>query len=244
MNGPAMYTAVQHQTRDELLIDYAPLVKRIAYHLLAKLPPSVQVDDLIQAGMIGLLEAAAQYDSAQGASFRTYAGIRIRGSMLDEMRRLDWTPRSVHRKARKVAEQVSKIENETGRDARDVDVIAALGISMNEYHQILNDVSTSKIFSFDQIDSQNGDTDMFSDSENNPINVLQKHGFKLGLAEAIGNLSERDQLIMSLYYEEELNLKEIGEVLGVSESRVSQIHGRIMLKLRTVMSEWAENDIE
>ncbi len=244
MNGPAMYTAVQHQTRDELLIDFAPLVKRIAYHLLAKLPPSVQVDDLIQAGMIGLLEAAAQYDSAQGASFRTYAGIRIRGSMLDEMRRLDWTPRSVHRKARKVAEQVSKIENETGRDAKDVDVIAALGISMDEYHQILNDVSTSKIFSFDQFDSQNGDTDMFSDSENNPINVLQKHGFKLGLAEAIRNLSERDQLIMSLYYEEELNLKEIGEVLSVSESRVSQIHGRIMLKLRTVMSEWAENDIE
>lgn len=244
MNGPAMYTAVQHQTRDELLIDFAPLVKRIAYHLLAKLPPSVQVDDLIQAGMIGLLEAAAQYDSAQGASFRTYAGIRIRGSMLDEMRRLDWTPRSVHRKARKVAEQVSKIENETGRDAKDVDIIAALGISMGEYHQILNDVSTSKIFSFDQFDSQNGDTDLFSDSEYNPINVLQKQGFKLGLAEAIRNLSERDQLIMSLYYEEELNLKEIGEVLGVSESRVSQIHGRIMLKLRTVMSEWAESDIE
>ncbi|THB74313.1 MAG: RNA polymerase sigma factor FliA [Gammaproteobacteria bacterium] len=244
MNGPAMYTAVQHQTRDELLIDFAPLVKRIAYHLLAKLPPTVQVEDLIQAGMIGLLEAAAQYDSAQGASFRTYAGIRIRGSMLDEMRKLDWTPRSVHRKARQVAECVARIENETGRDAKDTEVTEALGITLDEYHQILNDVSVSKVFSFDQLDSQNSDTDIFSDNEYNPVNVLQKHGFKAGLADAIGNLSERDQLIMSLYYEEELNLKEIGEVLGVSESRVSQIHGRIMLKLRTAMSEWAENDIE
>ena len=244
MNGPAMYTAVQHQTRDELLIDFAPLVKRIAYHLLAKLPPSVQVEDLIQAGMIGLLEAAAQYDSAQGASFRTYAGIRIRGSMLDEMRKLDWTPRSVHRKAREVAEVVARIENETGRDAKDTEVTEAMGISLDEYHTILNDVSTSKVFSFDQLDSQNSDTDIFSDNQYNPVNVLQKHGFKAGLADAIKNLPERDQLIMSLYYEEELNLKEIGEVLEVSESRVSQIHGRIMLKLRTAMSEWAENDIE
>ncbi len=244
MNGPAMYTAVQHQTRDELLIEFAPLVKRIAYHLLAKLPPTVQVEDLIQSGMIGLLEAAAQYDSSQGASFRTYAGIRIRGSMLDEMRKLDWTPRSVHRKARQVAECVARIENETGRDARDLEVTEAMGITIDEYHQILNDVSVSKVFSFDQLDSQNSDGDIFSDNEYNPVNVLQKHGFKSGLADAIKNLPERDQLIMSLYYEEELNLKEIGEVLEVSESRVSQIHGRIMLKLRTAMSDWAENDIE
>ena len=139
MNGLAMYTNM-NSSNDDLVTQHAPLVKRIAYHLMSRLPPSVQADDLIQAGMIGLLEASRNYDAKQGASFETYAGIRIRGAMLDEIRKNDWAPRSVHRKARKVAEAVRKIENEKGRDARDNEVAEALEMSLEEYHQVLQDI--------------------------------------------------------------------------------------------------------
>ncbi len=240
MIGPAIYSAIEHQSRDDLIEEYAPLVKRIAYHLLSRLPPSIQVEDLIQSGMIGLLEATGQYDASHGASFRTYAGIRVRGAMLDEMRRLDWTPRSVHRKAREVAEKIHELENLDGRDPKDIDVVRALGISMDDYHQILQDVSVSKIFSFDQFETANDENNDFSDKKLEPLEILQKEGFKSGLVDAIKQLPERDQLVMSLYYDEELNLKEIGEVLGVSESRVSQLHGRIMLRLRKLMADWVE----
>src|SRR5210317_948817 len=137
MNGAAMYVTNPEIQQDDLVTKHAALVKRIAYHLMSRLPPSVQADDLIQAGMIGLLEASRNYDASQGASFQTYAGIRIRGAMLDEIRRTDWTPRSVHRKARQVAEAVRKIENEEGRDARDVEVASEMGLGLDEYHKIL-----------------------------------------------------------------------------------------------------------
>lgn len=147
MNGLATYASVQEQEFDSeaLVIKHAPLVKRIAYHLMNRLPPNVQADDLIQAGMIGLLEASRNYDPSQGASFETYSGIRIRGAMLDEIRRSDWTPRSVHRKARLVANAMREIENEQGRDARDVEVAEVLGMSLPEYHKILKDASGCRI---------------------------------------------------------------------------------------------------
>ncbi len=238
MLGHAMYSQVQRQTDNDLVVQYAPLVKRIAMHLISRLPPSVLLEDLIQAGMIGLLEAYKQYDASQGASFQTYAGIRIRGAMLDEIRRLDWTPRSVHRKAREVAEAIHAIERETGRDAKDAEVAERLGISLDEYHQILQDVASSKIFSIDQEDPESGETPEIAADEPNPLGHLQQEGFQASLAAAIASLSEREQLVMQLYYDEELNLKEIGAVLGVSESRVSQIHGRILLKLKAQMADW------
>ena len=139
----------KQKTNDDLVILHEPLVKRIAYHLMSRLPPSVQADDLIQAGMIGLIEASRNFDPEQGASFATYAGIRIRGAMLDEIRRTDWTPRSVHRKAREVADAVRKIENEKGRDARDIEVAEAMGLELTEYHKILQDATGCRIFSFD-----------------------------------------------------------------------------------------------
>ena len=242
MSGHAMYSAVELQGENDLLVRHAPLVKRIAHHLMNRLPDSVQLDDLIQAGMIGLLEAARQFDAAQGASFQTYAGIRIRGAMLDEVRRLDWTPRSVHRKAREVGEAIRKIEHSTGRDARDADVARLLDISLDEYHSILRDVSVSRIFSMDQTDSEGSE---FREPEGNdvgPLGALQDLGFQEALADAIRELPEREQIVMSLYYDEELNLKEIGAVLGVSESRISQIHGRIMLKLRASLADWVDNE--
>ncbi|MBK1735685.1 RNA polymerase sigma factor FliA [Halorhodospira abdelmalekii] len=238
MNGHAMYTAVAAQGDDDLVTRYASLVKRIAHHLASRLPASVQLEDLIQAGMIGLLEAARQYDAGQGASFQTYAGIRIRGAMLDEMRRLDWTPRSVHRKGREVAEAVRQIEHETGRDARDHEVATAMGITVAEYHSILQDVSTARVFSIDQEDPTTGEVHEPQGHEPGPLAILQGEAFQAELAEAIRELPERERLVMALYYDEELNLREIGEVLGVSESRVSQIHGRIMIKLRNRLADW------
>jgi RNA polymerase sigma factor for flagellar operon FliA len=240
MNGAAMYAATQDNANaDAMVMKHAPLVKRIAYHLMSRLPPSVQADDLIQAGMIGLLEAAKNYDASQGASFETYAGIRIRGAMLDEIRRTDWTPRSVHRKARQVAEAVRGIENEKGRDARDNEVAEVMGITLEEYHRILQDATGCRVFSIEE-PGHSGDEPDYSlqDQPNEPLDSLQNHGFKVALAEAIAGLPERERLVMAMYYDEELNLREIGEVLGVSESRVCQIHGQALIRLRARMGEW------
>lgn len=242
MSGHAMYSMVQQQGADDLLVRYAPLVKRIANHLSARLPDSVQIEDLIQAGMIGLLEAARQYDAAQGASFQTYAGIRIRGAMLDEVRKMDWTPRSVHRKSRDVADAIRTLENRTGREPKDAEVAVHLGIALQEYHQILQDVCTSRLFSINQEDPHTGEAPEPPGHEQGPGELLEQDAFQVALAEAIGNLPEREQLVMSLYYDDELNLREIGEVLGVSESRVSQIHGRILLKLKAGMADWVGKD--
>ena len=218
---------------------YAPLVKRIAHHLLLRMPSSVQVDDLIQSGMIGLLEAARKYDVSKGASFETYAGIRIRGSMLDEVRKGDWAPRSVHRKSRKVAEAIKAIEARTGSDAKDKDIAAELEIDLNAYYAILQDASGSRLFSFDDV--MEGDDSAIETAAGElpgPCDGLQRDSFKSHLALAIDNLPPREKLVLALYYDEELNLKEIGEVIGVSESRVSQINSQAAMRLRSRLSEW------
>jgi RNA polymerase sigma factor for flagellar operon FliA len=232
-----MYTS--GQSKSELIEQHAPLVKRIAYHMIARLPASVDVEDLIQAGMIGLLDASHQYNSAQGASFETYAGIRIRGSMLDEIRRNDWAPRSVHRKAREIAEQMHKIEQEKGRNASDSEVASALGIDINEYYQQLNDSSGYQIFSLDEFtDNDEPHAHPISVGPSGPDDEVQDDDFQQALAQAIDTLPERERLLMSLYYNDELNLKEIGEVLGVSESRVSQIHSQTVIRLRAKLRDW------
>lgn len=234
-----MYTAVQAGGTDERVMQHAPLVKRIAYHLLGRLPDSVQVDDLIQAGMLGLLEAIKNYDASQGASFDTYAGIRIRGSMLDEVRRSDWTPRSVHKKSRMVSDAIRTIENKTGREARDVDVATYLGIAIDEYNHILQDSSSCRVFSVEEL-AQDGDhyMDETLSHEEGPVDGLSREGFQQALANAIMGLPERERLVISLYYDEEFNLREIGEVLNISESRVSQICTQAVLRLRSRLSDW------
>ncbi len=224
---------------DDLVTKYAPLVKRIAYHLISRLPPSVLPDDLIQAGMIGLLEASRNYNAGQGASFETYAGIRIRGAMLDEIRKNDWAPRSVHRKARMVAEVVREIENRTGRDARDHEIADSLGLSLEEYHQLLQDANGHKVFSYDDLGVDDDSMSHgLSESLPEPLEGLQREDFKRNLSQAIASLPERERLVMSLYYDKELNLREIGAVIGVSESRVSQIHSQAVIRLQARMSSW------
>lgn len=218
------------------------LVKRIAYHLSTKLPDTVQIDDLIQAGRLGLLEAIKNYDPNQGALFDTYAGIRIRGAMLDEVRRNDWTPRSVHKKSRMVNSAIHLLENKTGNEARAEEVSEHLGISIKEYHKILQDSFSSHLFSIDELTSADDHfNDYFISSQEQPLNNLTHTGFQQAFTEALSQLSKREQRVLSFYYDEELNLREIGEVLNISESRVSQISSQAVLKLRLNLSEWTNN---
>lgn len=234
----------QHEAPARNIEDYMGLVKRIAYHLKGRLPSSVQVDDLIQSGMLGLIEAMQKYDATQGASFETYAGIRIRGAMLDEIRKGDWTPRSVHRKSREVSEAVRSVEARTGREARDEEVAAELGVDLETYHQTLQDSVTTQVLSIDTPDHEDLSEDQLSlqdaSDDAEPMQDLMRAQFQQQLATAIASLPEREQLVMSLYYDEELNLKEIGEVLGVSESRVCQIHGQALVRVRARLKDWIE----
>lgn len=236
-----MYNRAQGASghQDRLVEQFAPLVKRIAYHLLARLPSSVQVEDLMQAGMIGLLEASRKFDHGKGASFETYAGIRIRGAMLDEVRKGDWAPRSVHRNTRMVSEAIRAVEARLGRDAKDQEVAAELNMSLDEYYGILGDTAGSRLFSFDDLLESGAQADVHTDDE--PSGGLQDERFRKALAEAIAGLPEREKLVLSLYYDEELNLKEIGAVLGVSESRVSQLHSQCAARLRARLAEWGND---
>jgi len=222
-----------------LLEQHTVLVKRIAYHLLARLPASVLVDDLIQSGMIGLFEAANNFDNSKGASFETFAGIRIRGSMLDEIRRGDWTPRSVHKNSRMVSEAIKQLEAKLGRDVSDIEVAEKLDISLNDYHHILNEVSTGKILGIDDL-GVSEDAINFGEAShsNDPYQSIEHSAFKKGLSQCIKSLPEREALVLSLYYDEELNLREIGQVLDISESRVSQIHSQAMHRLKARMQSW------
>jgi RNA polymerase sigma factor for flagellar operon FliA len=242
MNGHAMYAEVENLGEKDQIVRHASLVKRIAYHLLNRLPPTVQIDDLIQAGMVGLLEAASNFDAEMGASFETFAGIRIRGSMIDEIRRSDWTPRSVHRKFRSVSEAIRKIENETGEDAKDADVALALGISLGDYHQILIDSSSSRIYSIDTMEENTQDAAIPSSSEITPEEAFSQSEYQQQLAEAIRQLPEKEQLVMSLYYDDELNFREIGEILDVTESRICQLHGQALLRVKARMSDWNSHE--
>lgn len=224
--------------------DYAHLVKRIAYHMVARMPASVQVDDLIQAGMIGLLEAAQKYQDDKGAGFETYAGIRIRGAIVDEMRRGDWAPRSVHRNSRRINEAIAHIEAMTGTDATDAQIADVLDVSLDEYHAMAQDCASTKLFSYEETLDDDGDE--FSAPEDsrqhqNPLETVQKDALKKALTEVIAGLKDREKMVLSLYYEQELNLKEIGEVLGVSESRVSQILSQTAMRIRSRMTGWDKN---
>ena len=242
MNSKA--AAYQQQSdKAELVERHAALVKRIAHHLMARLPASVIVDDLIQAGMIGLLEASKNFDGSKGASFETFAGIRIRGAMLDEIRKGDWTPRSVHKNSRSITEAIAQVEKETGRDARDADIAEKLQVSLAEYHIMLNEVSAGKIIGIEDLGvTEDVIATEQSKGVDTPYDDLLQGAFQKALAHAITTLPEREAIVLSLYYDEELNLREIGEVLDVSESRVSQIHSQAMLKLKTRMQSWRSGE--
>ena len=248
MTGTSSYSEIESfngdtSNYDELMARYAPLVKRIAYHMMGRLPSTVQLDDMVQAGMIGLFEALKGYDMSRGASFETYARIRIRGAMIDEVRRGDWTPRSVYRKSRQLSEAIREVEEREGRDAKDSEIAALLNIDMQEYNSLVKEAAGCQLLSYEDITSTGGDTDESSAAHiQGPYQELQEQDFKSGLADKIAGLPERERLIMALYYDEEFNLREIGEILGVSEGRVCQIHGQALARLRARMSEWVDDN--
>lgn len=242
MIGVTMYSnPISELSQHQLVEQHGALVKRIAYHLVSRLPHTVDVNDLIQAGMIGLLDASHQYKASQGASFETYAGIRIRGAMLDEIRRNDWAPRSVHRKAREIAEVMHQLEQQLGRNPLDQEIARAMDIPLEQYRQHLHDASGHQLFSLDDLtDNQLLLDDSLDSNESGPAELTETNRFEQALAQAIDTLPERERLMMNLYYHEELNLKEIGEILGVSESRVSQIHTQTMVRLRSKLRDWLQ----
>jgi RNA polymerase sigma factor for flagellar operon FliA len=232
MNQASVYAESQRGFRDSLIEEYLPLVKKIGLHLAARLPESVELDDLLQVGMIGLIQARDSFDASQGASFSTYAGIRIKGAMLDEVRRNDWLPRSVQQKIKQVGDAIRCVEARLARSASAQEIADELNISLAEYQQLASELACCRMTSLDDFETES------ESMEADPFARLEESGFKQALVEAIQVLPEKEQLMMSLYYNDELNLKEIGEVLGVSESRVSQIHGQALARVRAQMSEW------
>lgn len=221
---------------------YSPLVKRIAYHMATRLPPSIQFDDLVQAGLIGLLEASRNFEEGHNASFETYAGIRIRGSMLDEIRKNDWSPRSVQRKAKMVTMVVREIERVKGRDARADEIAERLGVSLDEYFQMLQVVSGQRVLSLEEPvvgDEVLGDT--LADQRPGIIDHLLIEDIVKNLAESVAGLPERERIVLSLYHVEEFNLREIGYVIGLSESRICQIHNQANIRLRARLEDYLNN---
>ncbi len=241
MSAACEYALTGGLTPEALVEEHAPLVKRIAAHLLGRLPDGIELDDLIQVGLMALLEAARQYTPTKGASFPTYASIRIRGAMLDEVRSNDWAPRSVYRKQRELGAAVQAVENRTGRPAEPQEIATELGVELDEYFRMLNTATTARMFSLDQADPDSEALlDRQVDRNANPVADIEAEEFQREMAAAIERLPGREALVMSLYYDDELNLKEIGAVLEVSESRVCQIHGQALARLRARLQEWSD----
>jgi RNA polymerase sigma factor for flagellar operon FliA len=236
-----MYTANGTLNKNQYVTKFAPLVKKVAYHMMTRLPASVQVDDLIQVGMIGLLDAANNFDGNQGAQFETYAVQRIRGAMLDELRQSDWLPRSARKNLRQIEAAMSVLEQRLKRPPTEIEVAKELGIGLEEYQQMLFEAHGSQILHYEdfQVDGEDDFFEHFSVGDSaNPLAILEDAGFRAHLVEAIKQLPEREQQLMALYYDEELNLKEIGVVLGVSESRVCQLHSQAIARLRGFLKAW------
>ncbi len=230
-----MYNAAGQIKKDQLVQRFAPLVKRIAYHLMARLPSSVQVDDLIQNGMIGLLDAIDRFEAGMGAQFETYAAQRVRGAMLDGLRENDWLPRSLRREFRQIEKAIAQLEQEYGRPPTENELAKALGVSLGEYQKILQDARGHQLISFEDL-TQEGDEDFLErhliDDSGDPSRILEGESLKKMLVQGIELLPEREKLMMALYYEQDLNLREIGDVMGVTESRVCQLHTQAVARLR------------
>lgn len=228
-------------SQDEQITKYAPLVKRIAYHMMARLPASVEVDDLIQVGLIGLMDAVSRFDGSQGAQFESYATQRIRGSMLDELREADWLPRHVRQKSRQIEAAIHKLEQRNGRAPSEQEISAELGMPIDQYQSMLGDVKCSQLLYYEDFTDEDSASFLeryLADGSSDPLAVLEDEGFRESLIAAIHHLPERERSMMGMYYEQDMNLKEIGAVLGVSESRVCQLHSQAVARLRAQLKIW------
>ena len=234
-----MYTAKGQLDRDALFYQHVPLVRRIAHHMIAKLPPNVELDDLIQVGMIGLNDALSRYEVAQGVQFETFASQRIRGAMLDELREGDWMSRSSRKSQKDIEHALHRVEQRLGRSPIESEIAAELGMSLEDYQTLLSKVRGTQLVyleDFHHDDEDEGFLDRHvADEGADPMAVLRDQRLRASLVEAIKALPEREQYIMGMYYEHDMNLKEIAAVLGVTESRVCQLHSQAIARLRTKM---------
>lgn len=228
----------------EQVIGHMPLVRRLARQLSNKLPASVEIDDLVQAGAIGLLDASRHYDAGHGASFETYASIRIRGAMVDEIRRGDWVPRSVHRRHRDASEAIRSIEQRTGHAAAATDVASKMALSLSEYHRLIDESNRGRMTSLDSHIDDTGVEPGNAVMTVTPATAFERLAFRKALAEATTTLPEREQFAMSLHYTQGLNLRDVGTVLGVSESRVCQILSQATQRLRELLAGWTSADAD
>jgi RNA polymerase sigma factor for flagellar operon FliA len=228
-------------SQDEQVVKYAPLVKRIAYHMMARLPASVEVDDLIQVGLIGLMDAVSRFDGTQGAQFESYATQRIRGAMLDELREADWLPRHVRQKSRQIESAIHRLEQRNGKSPSEQEISAELGMPIDQYQSMLGDVKCSQLLYYEDFSDEDSASFLeryLVDGSSDPLSVLEDEGFRASLIAAIHHLPERERSMMGMYYEQDMNLKEIGAVLGVSESRVCQLHSQAVARLRAQLKIW------
>ncbi len=236
-----MYTATGTLDTNARITTFAPLVRRMAHHLAARLPSSVQIDDIIQAGMIGLMDAAARFEESQGNQFETYATQRIRGAMLDELRSNDWLPRSTRKSLRRIESAMHKLEQRLGRAPSEIELAKELGVPLGEYQSMLQEARGYELLHLEDF-SRDDDDDFLErnlpDDRENPFERYKDSRFRAALVEAIEHLPEREKLLMGLYYEQELNFKEIAAVLEVSESRICQLHSQAVARLRTKLKSW------
>lgn len=231
-----MYAKTAVRDTQQYLTQYAPLVKRIAHHMMAKLPASVEIDDVIQTGMLGLLDAVNRYEESHGAQFETYAAQRIRGAILDGLRQADWLPRSFRRDLRRIEGAVGKLEQRLGRSPSEQELAAELDMPLSDYQRMLQEARGYQLISFEDFNHSEGEDYLDRHCEDrgaNPLDALLDRKLRQRLVQGISGLPEREKVVMGLYYEEELNFREIGETLGVSESRVCQLHSQAIARLRS-----------
>lgn len=238
-----MYTSTGSPDRARFVADFAPLVRRMAHHLAAKLPASVQVDDIIQAGMIGLMDAATRYEQGHGTQFETFATPRIRGAMLDELRANDWLPRGVRRVQKRIEAAMAALEQRHGRAAAEGEIARELGVSIEAYHELLAEARGGQLFYYDEFSGEEGGESfagraLAGDAADDPLARLSDKRFRASLKAAIDRLPERERNLMGLYYERDLNFREIAAVFGVTESRVCQLHTQAVARLRAMLAGW------
>ena len=236
-----MYTAKGRLDHNAMLQQYSPLVRRLAHQMIAKLPANVEIDDLIQVGMIGLNDALSRYDAAQGVQFETFATQRIRGAMLDELRGADWMSRGTRKQQRMIEAAVHKLEQRLGRPPQESEIAREMGITLAEYQDLLNKVRGTQLVYLEDMGGSDEDDYLdrhVADTEADPLRMLNDQRLRRALVEAIKTLPEREQFVMSMYYEQDMNLKEIAAVLGVTESRVCQLHSQSIARLRVKLRGW------
>lgn len=226
--------------RDDLILAYTPLIKYIAARLAARLPPQVAFDDLVSSGIIGLIDAIDKFDLGKKVQFKTYAEFRVRGAMLDELRSLDWVPRSVRKKATQIEHSFNSLEKKLGRPATDEEMAESLEVSLDRYYKLLDETKTVSFMDIDLLRQKSSESILSSGGmstisldQSDPFAALNLQQIRDLLAENINDLPKNERLTVSLYYFNELTMKEIGQVLGYTESRISQMHSKAMLRLRT-----------